>query len=350
MDGGPDENPRYQKVIETAIHHFKKQNFDAVFVATNAPGRSSFNRVERRMAPLSRELAGLILQHDHYGSHLDNSGKTTDAELEKKNFEHAGSTLAEVWNSVIVDDHPIVAEYIDPLSSELNDELHLNVADQNSFSEHVRTSQYFLQIVKCNNLICCTAPRSSYFSIVPSRFLPGPVPLFQTLESGLRATERSHFEKHSFPSLFLSLNLSRELLPRSTRSFKSLPYDLYNPSVQSQLTERICKNFSLYFASKVMLNTHMRIHKNEKNAPAQVEIQTRIRPIRVAARRQREMMVIIANSENGPEDAEWIEEDELDLSGRIPGYPVEANNTSVPLMPICSIDDHYASPWENVSV
>ncbi|KAK4021659.1 hypothetical protein OUZ56_003569 [Daphnia magna] len=60
------------------------------------------------------------------------------------------------------------------------------------------------------------------------------------------------------------------------------------------------------------------------------------------------MMVIIANSENGPEDAEWIEEDELDLSGRIPGYPVEANNTSVPLMPICSIDDHYASPWENL--
>ncbi|KAK4007651.1 hypothetical protein OUZ56_012805 [Daphnia magna] len=54
--------------------------------------------------------------------------------------------------------------------------------------------------------------------------------------------------------------------------------------------------------------------------------------------------------ENGPKDAKWIEEDELDLSGRIPGYPVEANNTSVPLMPICSIDDHYASPWENVSV
>ena len=60
-------------------------------------------------------------------------------------------------------------------------------------------------------------------------------------------------------------------------------------------------------------------------------------------------MVIIANSENGPEDAEWIEENELDLSGQIPGYPVEANNTSVPL-PSCSIDDHYASPWENVSV
>jgi hypothetical protein len=86
-----------------------------------------------------------------------------------------------------------------------------------------------------------------------------------------------------------------------------------------------------------MLNTHIRIHKNEKKAPAQVEIQTRIRPIRVAARRQRELMVIIANSENGPEDAEWIEENELDLSGRIPGYPVEADNTSVPLIALLMI-------------
>ncbi|EFX66906.1 hypothetical protein DAPPUDRAFT_115916 [Daphnia pulex] len=140
VDGEPDENPRYQKVIETAIHHFKKQNFDAVFVATNASDRSSFNRVERRMAPLSHELAGLIFQQDHYDSHLDNSGKKTDDELEKKNFEHAGSTLAKVWDSVIVDGHPIVAEHIDPLTSELNDELYLNIADQNWFSEHVRTS------------------------------------------------------------------------------------------------------------------------------------------------------------------------------------------------------------------
>jgi len=67
-----------------AMSHFKKHNLDAIFIATNAPGRSAFNRVERRMAPLSRELSGLILPHDHFGSHLDANGKTTDAELEKK--------------------------------------------------------------------------------------------------------------------------------------------------------------------------------------------------------------------------------------------------------------------------
>lgn len=92
----------------------------------------------------------------------------------------------------------------------------------------------------------------------------------------------------------------------------------------------------------------MRIHKKDRYAVL-VEIQTRIRPIRVAAKRQREIMVIIANSENGPEDVKWIEEDELDLSGQIPGFPVVENETLSPLMPICSFGSHYASPWGKVA-
>ncbi|KAG5864171.1 hypothetical protein JTB14_028084 [Gonioctena quinquepunctata] len=97
VDGGPDENPRYQKVIVFAIQHFKRHDLDALFLATNAPGRSAYNRVERRMAPLSRELAGLILAHDHFGSHLDDRGVTINEHLERSNFEFAGNVLAEVW-------------------------------------------------------------------------------------------------------------------------------------------------------------------------------------------------------------------------------------------------------------
>jgi len=67
VDGGPYENPRYQKVIQFAITHFKNHDLDGLFIFTNAPGRSAFNRVERRMAPLSRDLSGLILPHDRYG-------------------------------------------------------------------------------------------------------------------------------------------------------------------------------------------------------------------------------------------------------------------------------------------
>jgi len=58
--------------------------FITLFIAANAPGHSAFNRVERKMAPLSRELSGLILPHDHYGSHLDKKGDTVDPNLKKR--------------------------------------------------------------------------------------------------------------------------------------------------------------------------------------------------------------------------------------------------------------------------
>ena len=75
VDGGPDENPRYQKTIASAIEYFEEYQLDALFLATNAPGRSVFNRTERRMAPLSREMSGLILPRETFGSHLDVNGK-----------------------------------------------------------------------------------------------------------------------------------------------------------------------------------------------------------------------------------------------------------------------------------
>lgn len=76
VDGDPDENPRCDKVICIAIHHFLENDLDAMILDTNAPGRSAFNRVVRRMAPLSRKLVGSIPPHEHFGSHLDGDGKT----------------------------------------------------------------------------------------------------------------------------------------------------------------------------------------------------------------------------------------------------------------------------------
>ena len=93
VDGGPDENPRFSGVIVNAVSHFREYDLDALFIFTNAPGRSAFNRVERRMAPLSRELSGVVLPYDHFGSHLDGNGKTIDEELELQNFNHAGKSV-----------------------------------------------------------------------------------------------------------------------------------------------------------------------------------------------------------------------------------------------------------------
>ncbi|CAH2000945.1 unnamed protein product [Acanthoscelides obtectus] len=78
------------------------------------------------MAPLRRELAGLILPHDHFGSHLDELGVTIDEHLERSNFEFAGNV-----------------KYVRAGEQDLPD-----FPDIKWYSVHVRESQYLLQIVK----------------------------------------------------------------------------------------------------------------------------------------------------------------------------------------------------------
>lgn len=94
------------------------------------------------MAPLSRELCGVILEYDGYGTHLDERGRTIDEEKEKLNFEHAGQTLANIWNDVVIDKYPVVAFYVPPENSE-RDTTQVNIEWK---LKHVRESHYFLQV------------------------------------------------------------------------------------------------------------------------------------------------------------------------------------------------------------
>ena len=171
VDGGPDENPWFPKTIDVYIQHFKNYNLDALFVATHAPGMSTYNYVERRMVPLSKELAGLVLPHESCGTHLDSRQRTIDVELEKLNFKKAGEILGEIWSNLQLDGFPVVAEYVE---GKVVEPCNLN---EKWMSNHITTSQYFLQIVKCQQSQCCSDMRTNWLSILPKRFLPAPVPL-----------------------------------------------------------------------------------------------------------------------------------------------------------------------------
>ena len=59
VDGGSDHNPRYPKTIAVAADTFKNQDLDVLLIPTLALSLSPYNNVERRMAPLSRELSFL---------------------------------------------------------------------------------------------------------------------------------------------------------------------------------------------------------------------------------------------------------------------------------------------------
>ena len=74
---------------------FKDHDIDYLIAACNAAGSSAFHFIERRMAPLSKELPGIVMPHDSFGTHLDENGKTTDDVKEQQNFPQERSTYSK---------------------------------------------------------------------------------------------------------------------------------------------------------------------------------------------------------------------------------------------------------------
>lgn len=132
-DGASDEAPRFLKPLSTAVSLFKEFKLDALMHGVNAAGLSAFNPVERRMAPLSHDLAGVILPHDSFGSHLDNSMKTINLE--------ASEVLSEIWSKTVIDRHPVDSEAV-PLGQEFI----LPTPDAKWVAKHVRQTRYSLQL------------------------------------------------------------------------------------------------------------------------------------------------------------------------------------------------------------
>jgi hypothetical protein len=333
VDGGPDENPRYIKVINVAIHHFLQNNMDAIFIACNAPGRSAYNRVERRMAPLSRELAGVILPHDHFGTHLDSKLKTTDLELERINFSYAGQTLAEIWSKLSFDNYETKAEYIDPISSDLNESELLKKGPE-WFSIHVTTSQYMTQIVKCTDESCCSRPRSNIFDVLKNRFLPPPVPIQQT-DDGLKVAESKDINRGVFASLFLAGSLNFDNLLKDRMSgFKSIPHDMFCPSLNGKLVTRICKICQKYFSSLTILKDHYKWHKSTYKPD-------KVRPKRITATRGHEHLMVVGDDNM---EAEWINQEFLESESVLPDYNSKNECES---FPVFSVEETLSNLWEN---
>jgi hypothetical protein len=319
VDGGPDENPRYPKTIKSAIHHFKQYNLDALFIATNAPGRSAFNPVERRMAPLSRQLSGVILPHENFGTHLDGNGKTVDLELEKQNFEYAGETLAKIFSDVVIDNYPVITEYVKPEKDESFQDYH--EVDETWKMNHIRSSQYFLQIVKCSNESCCSSPRSSFSDFFPNQFLPAPVSM--KYEPKLKFADPKDTNSR-FATLFQSLSF-----PGSTNT----PYDKYCPSVADIIKERVCIDCGYYCASIDMLKNHRKdIHKRIVN--------TKKKPRKVISRREKEVLVQLQD------DLDWMEAENLEIEEE-PISVYQAVDSNVEFRNIFTVEEHLQQIWGN---
>ncbi|CAF1081493.1 unnamed protein product [Rotaria sordida] len=307
VDGGPDENPRFPKTLVASIKKFKKYNLDALFVLTHAPGQSAYNIVESRMAPLSHDLAGLILPYDHFGSHLSDSGVTINIDLEKLNFRKAGQILAETWNRTVIDGFPCFAEYINPpVTSEderrridtkiIIDELLRKICAEEEAEEgyefrvhasdeyyeentrvrrenlseqlrydideywcaiHVLQTQYTLQIIRCNSIECCGPWRLNYTQVFPHRFLPSPVPFERTIY-GIRMAEKDYQKGQFYGSLFQRIQFHGIVIQHTQNEM--LPFDYCCPSIKKELKKRTCKVCNQYIPSAYRMKNHYKIH------------------------------------------------------------------------------------------
>uniref|UniRef100_UPI0035900373 uncharacterized protein isoform X2 n=1 Tax=Myxine glutinosa TaxID=7769 RepID=UPI0035900373 len=260
VDGWSDENPTLSKTLRVASNQFRLHNLDVYLVATQAPGALAHAHVERRLAPLSRVLFGLIITKGLSGTPAD-SGKTIeDANLEVVNFKKVGDSLAEVWSSTVIDGYSVTSEYVEPAG------LQLEKVSPKWAKNHVRESQYLLQVVRCNDRTCCTEWRSNWNKVFPKRFLPAPYPLQQTT-CGLRVSEPSDaVDCHMYTSI--SQRMAFHLKPASESEHDEVPFDFHCPSVQANLEERLCGKCGMYFASRLAVEHHAGVHSHWDPGPS----------------------------------------------------------------------------------
>ena len=64
---------------------------------------------------LYSSLVRVILPHDHVGCHLDSHGNTAGNMLKLENSELARKVVATMWSQTVIDNLPVVVEYIAPL-------------------------------------------------------------------------------------------------------------------------------------------------------------------------------------------------------------------------------------------
>ena len=230
-DGAADEAPRFPKTLSTAVDLFKMLELDALIHGVNAAGLSAFNPVERRMAPLSHDLAGIILPHDSFGDHLDSSGKTIDEELEKRNFFRAAEILSDIWSKTVIDGKPVSCEAVPTGRSYVPSN-----PDVEWVSRHVLQARYSLQIVKCFDQKCCKPFVSDWPSIFPERFIPAPI-VYKYGNIGVEAVKPVDYfanpKKYEFASLTRRL-LLKKLPPTDSDATDKFPFDTYCPSMEKK--------------------------------------------------------------------------------------------------------------------
>ena len=176
------------------------------------------------------------------------------------NFEKAAEILCDIWSNIPIDGHPVKCYYRSPTDKGKE----VIPPSKEWVEEHCSISKYCLQISKCGDVECCGELRSNIRNIIKDKFIPGPLLIKRSIDSGIQLADigdQPIKEKVVYTDLFQTMMLSH-LKPVSYENVK-LPYDLFCPSVQKKISDKDenryvcmfskCKNF---FTTLDLANRH----------------------------------------------------------------------------------------------
>ena len=304
------------------------------------------------MFHLSKELTGIVLPVDKYGSHLSN-GKTIDLELEQQNFEFAGNLLCETWNTLKIDGYDVVSEYIKapPKASTLNYK-----CSSTYKMKHLIETQYFTAVLKCDERQCCGRMETSVSAYFPNRRVPALIPINFTIQ-GPKAIVRSPdiYKQHlQFPSLPNRIVLEKSLLETDVidKYRGNVPYDYFFPTVMESLDDRLCPYCFRWNGTKKSLKEHLVVCEQKPPTTRRVPKRRKLLTAANSLRRKARKNNIIedsdsndtppSNSDSGEEsDSIWSdpEDTELDRDEDYESSGPDSDFSEADLPPPCSITD-----------
>ena len=324
-------------------------DLDCLIELTQAPGLSAYNRAERKMFHLSKEITGVVLPADTFGTHLNN-GKTVDEELEIQNFEAAGEVLADIWGGMEIDGYKVNAEYIALPPTE----------DITSFSatpfyksRHLIQTQYMTVVLKCDDEECCSPFRTPIGKFFPDRRIPPLIPIKHGVTGPIALTLNPmvHKEDLHFLDVFQRIVMEKEIVPEELQKKYAgkVPYDLFFPSVQEKIDGRVCKVCSKYFSTLVMLTEHKKVCKRQV-AVRKVAKKRRIvqEPIEVVEVEQEDE--VDQELEADSEDAESVPEEEEDIAEELVQLrPIISIPQAGGVEMIVNLKEWLKSPWQLIA-
>ena len=251
-------------------------------------GNSAFNTIERYMAPLSKAMVGTVLEHNHHGNHLDASKKTTDKELEIKNFFYGQQALSDLFNKVTIEGHNVTSEAIKPTS--VQDRINkfggkLSKRDRLFLHKHYQEGSLSFQLFKCNDRHCCRPLRSNYRQYLRTGRMTVPI-LLERKESGAIAAVKKGV-KTTRSMFYGDLHLNERYVHEQKcfdykqkcfdnnkiHSFRLCPpgvnhIDAYRPDITKDMAKQcICSICLQSFANKTQKENHRRaVHPRQKGS------------------------------------------------------------------------------------